>query len=147
MSETYKRQWSVLSWLTLIGVGMLLSVQLWTSVGRMLVPAPYRYDALIVPGEISPGAQLTVTGTVTKSRDCAGTSSMRVIDSANVFHELFLRSVGARPPSTYDFSLPLTAPADMALGPATFVALVVSNCHGDDYVERVTRDVMVVPSQ
>ncbi len=143
MSNDVKRGWSAVSWVTLAGVALLLSFQAWNWVARMFAPVPFHYDALIVPEKISPGSPMVVSGTITKSRDCAGTSSMRIIDSNNVFYELFSRSIGARPPSTYNFQMPLTVPAGVALGPAVFSIVAVSNCGGDDYVERVLRDVTV----
>lgn len=145
MSAESRRSWSVVSWVTLIGVGLLVSLQAWSGIGRMIAPPPFHYDALTVaPVRVHPGDRLAVFGTITKGRDCAGTATMRLVDSANVFHDLFTRSIGARPPSTYDFRNELTVPPEIALGPATFAAVTISNCGGDDYIERVLRDVSVV---
>lgn len=90
------------------------------------------------------GDALAVTGTITKGRDCPGTATMRLVDLAGTFHELFIRSLGARPPSTYNFRNDLKVPEGAALGAAQFVAVVITNCRGEDFVERVIRDVEVV---
>lgn len=146
MSDIVKMVNGKLASLALLGAAVLFSYQAWSLIWGAVQPAAQEILSIALR-PTSPGQLAEYTGHYRKRRDCPGTWTIRLLDSASIWHTLGDGALGANPPGDYSYTAKLFVPSGVVPGPAKVTEVQAVICTDLTHVARAEAPTTILPAR